>query len=131
MPDRDNCEAFDLNALPDREDEVIQDDEENVDYQNYKGIYANEDNNQKYQCPETGAHFEYNDLCRRLIKLSEKRKVLEEQIYGKKPQAKVSGISGQQAPNEIFSSSIMSEKIDNHSQNIISNNQKNLQVINV
>lgn len=57
-------------------------DADNVNLENYKGIYANEDNSQKYQCPVTGAHFEVKDLCRRLSKVLEKRKPLEDQIYG-------------------------------------------------
>jgi hypothetical protein len=53
-----------------------------VDLNNYKGIYANDEAGQKYQCPETGAHFEVKELCRRLSKVMEQRKPLEEQIYG-------------------------------------------------
>jgi hypothetical protein len=53
-------------------------DVDNVDLKNYKGIYANEENNQKYQCPQTGAHFEFNDICRRLNKVMERRKAYEE-----------------------------------------------------
>ena len=56
------------------------DDGGDVDLKNYKGIYANEDNNQKYQCPHTGAHFEVKDLCRRLVKVIDKRKETE-QVY--------------------------------------------------
>jgi hypothetical protein len=37
---------------------------------NYKGIYFEDDSGQKYQCPETGAHFEYLDMYRRLKKIS-------------------------------------------------------------
>lgn len=59
-----------------------EEDGDNVDLKNYKGIYANEDNGQKYQCPVTGAHFEIKDLCRRLTKVIEKRKPLEDEIYG-------------------------------------------------
>ena len=33
---------------------------------NYKGIYFNDEPGQKYTCPETGAHFLYQDMCRRL-----------------------------------------------------------------
>ena len=35
---------------------------------NYKGIYY-EDDTKKYICPETGAHFEYLDMFRRLKKV--------------------------------------------------------------
>ena len=35
---------------------------------NYKGIYY-EDDTKKYICPETGAHFEYLDMFRRLKKI--------------------------------------------------------------
>ena len=35
---------------------------------NYKGIYY-EDETKKYICPDTGAHFEYLDMFRRLKKV--------------------------------------------------------------
>ena len=54
------------------------DDIDNVDFNNYKGIYAEEENDQKYTCPITGAHFEFNDICRRLGKISHQRKKMEE-----------------------------------------------------
>jgi len=57
-------------------------DEENIDFNNYKGIYADDDAGQKYQCPETGAHFEPSDLCRRIYKIIEKRKPFEMELYG-------------------------------------------------
>lgn len=31
---------------------------------NYKGIYFDDDKDTKYQCPDTGAHFEYLDMFR-------------------------------------------------------------------
>ena len=43
-----------------------------MDLNNYKGIYF-EDDNEKYQCPETGAHFRFEDLCRRMEKIRIKR----------------------------------------------------------
>ena len=39
------------------------------DMLNYKGIYFEDDQGQKYTDPENGAHFEYNDLCRRMKKI--------------------------------------------------------------
>jgi hypothetical protein len=44
-------------------------DVDNIDFENFKGIYFDEDPNRKYQDPETGCHFEYFDLCKRLAKL--------------------------------------------------------------
>ena len=55
------------------------DDIDNVDFANYKGIYAEDDADQKYTCPITGAHFEFNDVCRRLNKVMVGRKRMEEQ----------------------------------------------------
>ena len=49
-------------------------DVDDLDFQNFKGIYFGEDPNRKYQCPETGAHFEYFDLCKRMNKMKELRK---------------------------------------------------------
>lgn len=40
---------------------------------NYKGIYFEDDTGQKYTCPETGAHFEYLDMYRRLKKVASMR----------------------------------------------------------
>lgn len=33
---------------------------------NYKGIYFQDEDDKKYTCPKTGAHFEHSDVCRRL-----------------------------------------------------------------
>lgn len=35
------------------------------DLQNFKGIYFGDDN-EKYNDPSTGAHFNYTDVCKRL-----------------------------------------------------------------
>ena len=43
-----------------------------VDLNNYKGIYF-DDENEKYQCPETGAHFKFEDLCARMEQIRIKR----------------------------------------------------------
>ena len=42
---------------------------DNIDFTNFKGIYIDEDPNRKFQDPDTGCHFEYYDLCKRLAKL--------------------------------------------------------------
>ncbi len=36
---------------------------------NYKGIYFGDDQGQKYTDPDNGAHFEYNDLCKRMNRI--------------------------------------------------------------
>ena len=43
-----------------------------VDLNNYKGIYF-EDDNEKFQCPDTGAHFKFEDLCQRMERIRIKR----------------------------------------------------------
>ena len=58
------------------------DDIDNIDFNNYKGIYADDDAGQKYTCPETGAHFEPKDLCKRIYRIVEKRKPHEYELYG-------------------------------------------------
>lgn len=40
-----------------------------IDFQNYKGMFYNDDSGTKYQDEVTGAHFEYRDMCKRLNKL--------------------------------------------------------------
>ena len=47
---------------------------------NYKGIYYNDDAGQKYTDPETGAHFEYKDMCKRLQRIQQKREAYEQQL---------------------------------------------------
>jgi len=47
---------------------------------NYKGIYFNDDPNSKYTCPVTGAHFEPEDMRRRLKKVVAWRKVYEQNL---------------------------------------------------
>lgn len=47
-----------------------QDKQDVNDLINYKGIYFDDDTGQKYTCPETGAHFEYLDMYRRLKKIA-------------------------------------------------------------
>ena len=37
-----------------------------IDFQNYKGMFYNDDPGLKYQDEITGAHFEHKDMCRRL-----------------------------------------------------------------
>jgi hypothetical protein len=46
---------------------------------NYKGIYFGDDT-KKYECPETGAHFEFNDMIGRLTQLKELRKKIDIQL---------------------------------------------------
>jgi len=57
---------------------MADDEIENIDFANYKGIYAEDDSDQKYTCPVTGAHFEFNDISRRMQKIIAYRKALEE-----------------------------------------------------
>lgn len=54
-------------------------DVDDLDFDNFKGIYFG-DENKKYQDPDTGCHFEYYDLCKRLAKLKEQRKKLDKEL---------------------------------------------------
>ena len=55
------------------------DDEVDVDAINYKGLYAGE-TKEKFIDPETGAHFEYEDLYRRISVMKEKRKAIDAKL---------------------------------------------------
>lgn len=59
-------------------------DVEDLDFGNFKGIYDGEQK-EKYYDPETGAHFEYFDLCKRIAKLKEIRNTIDQQL-GLKPE---------------------------------------------
>jgi hypothetical protein len=49
---------------------------DDIDAGNYKGIYEGEQK-EKFICPQTGAHFEYFDLCKRMSRLREQRKLID------------------------------------------------------
>jgi hypothetical protein len=57
----------------DKEDSDI----DNIDFNDFKGIYFEDDLNKKYQDPVTGCHFEYYDLCKRMVKLKKLRTKLD------------------------------------------------------
>ena len=50
---------------------------------NFKGIFF-ENEHQKYTCPKTGAHFEPNDLSRRLAVIKQERDKIEKIVYQSK-----------------------------------------------
>jgi hypothetical protein len=52
-------------------------DDENIDPTNFKGIYFGDGQQTKYTCPDTGAHFEFTDMNKRLNKAKEWRKKLD------------------------------------------------------
>jgi hypothetical protein len=62
------------------EDKKEDSESEDVDFTNFKGIYFNDDPNRKYLDPDTGCHFEYQDLCRRMIKLKALRKEIDKEL---------------------------------------------------
>ena len=49
-----------------------------IDFNNYKGMFFQDDPGQKFQDDQTGAHFDYKDMCRRLFQL--KKSMPEEHI---------------------------------------------------
>lgn len=65
-------EGGDIMAL-DKEDSDI----DNIDFNDFKGIYFDDDPNRKFQDPVSGCHFEYYDLCKRMVKLKTLRKKLD------------------------------------------------------
>lgn len=48
--------------------------------ENEQNQYQNDSQMDKYQCPQTGSHFEFLDMCRRLKKLQKRRKDIDEVI---------------------------------------------------
>lgn len=53
-------------------------------------MYFNDDGNTKYTCPVTGAHFEFKDMCARMVKVQQWRKVYEAKL---KQAEKAAGIN--------------------------------------
>ena len=74
-----------------------------VDLNNYKGIYF-EDDNEKYQCPVTGAHFKFDDLSRRMERIRIKRgnPKVEFDEYGNKVYEKQKGHSNKKDRENII-----------------------------
>ena len=58
-----------------------EEDLDNVELNNYKGMFFNEDPGQKFQDEKTGAHFDFNEMCKRLFQL--KKMSPEEYITAK------------------------------------------------
>jgi hypothetical protein len=52
--------------------------DENIDHNNYRGIYCDEEPGQKFSDPETGAHFEFQDMCTRIGQIDNDRKSVQE-----------------------------------------------------
>jgi hypothetical protein len=50
---------------------------DDIDFGNFKGIYEGEQK-EKFIDPKTGAHFEYFDLCKRMSRLREQRKMIDQ-----------------------------------------------------
>jgi len=79
-----DVEAANLDELSDEEvdlygEEGGEGEDEKGDLANYKGIYFGDDT-KKYEDPETGAHFEFNDMIARLNQLKELRKKIDIQL---------------------------------------------------
>lgn len=60
-------------------DNQVDSDVDDIDPNNFKGMYYGDDK-KKYQDPETGCHFEYIDLCKRILIMKEKRKKFDKAI---------------------------------------------------
>jgi len=71
--------------------DLYENDEDNVDLIKYQGIHLMnrqyedgeedlDDQEERYSCPETGSHFEFLEMCRRLKKLQSKRKIVDKAL---------------------------------------------------
>ena len=63
------------NGKEEENDEDIDD----IDVKNYRGIFVEEEPQEKYQDEITGAHFEYHDICNRLTKLITETQIKKEE----------------------------------------------------
>ena len=74
-------EEFDIELLPDDNSSDEEDTEsENQNLDNYKGIYFKDDPGTKYTDPESGAHFDYNDICTRLVQFQKHSKASADHV---------------------------------------------------
>lgn len=107
---------------------------------NYKGIYFEDENDKKYTCPKTGAHFEFNDMSRRLKKVQARRSQIEVQIAALQTQmnmeaemakSKESLLSEPQIPRKM-SQGLSAERTDrgkNQSAVKSNNNNNNMSIL--
>ena len=89
---------------------------DNIDFNGFKGIYFDDDPNRKFQDPDTGCHFEYYDLCKRMVKLKQLRKKLDVQLGlpPESPQPEHAGRSGKQRSIDMKKKpSSMIQKVSN------------------
>ena len=83
-------EEFDIELLPDDNSSDEEDSEsENQNLDNYKGIYFKDDPGTKYTDPESGAHFDFNDICSRLVQFQKHSKANAEHLATEAPPAKI------------------------------------------
>lgn len=84
--DEEEVRGPDDNEATDRQPQAAEgagggaDGEGGEDLINYKGIYFNDDQGQKYTDPDNGAHFEFRDMCKRLSIILGKRKEIDKQL---------------------------------------------------
>ena len=73
-----------------------EEDDEEIDLAEYKGIFFNEEPGQKWQDDATGAHFDFQDMCKRLQLAMEERKEIEkrEKYYEKQRQIQLAALNG-------------------------------------
>jgi len=79
-----DAEQANLDDLSDEEADLYGEEEGGEDAEgqkldNYKGIYFGDDS-KKFEDPDTGAHFEFNDMHHRLTNLKELRKKIDAQL---------------------------------------------------
>lgn len=56
-----------------KEGNQYEEDLDDIDFGNYKGIFYDDDPTTKYQDPETGAHFDFDDIWMRLSKIKHEK----------------------------------------------------------
>ena len=54
--------------------------DEAIDHANYKGIYIDEEPGQKFTDPDTGAHFDFEDMCHRLKSVEKERRSVDARV---------------------------------------------------
>lgn len=50
-----------------------QEDLDDIDFDNYKGVFFEDNPTTKYTDPDTGAHFDFRDVCKRITALIRQR----------------------------------------------------------
>lgn len=77
---------------------------------NYKGIYFDDDN-EKFTCPITGAHFRFEEMCKILEKVRIARGDTKVEFDAQKKSTRKGRLDTEESSNDIPSEAIITDRV--------------------